>query len=164
MRGVKRKKPPMIQGVHGIDLGGGRVHLWGPRFCDIGVHRNLRRMFKEQAPIQVDPSEDECVEVVSTLPSPRDADIAREAEAALGPLETELEEKMSRDGQNATHIIHMGQALKVVREVLQPARTWIAGEHETREGYAFSFDYSDIARIHDEVMRLFYLLRNTDAP
>ena len=85
MRGLKRKKPPMIQGVHGVDLGGGRVHLWGPRFCDIGVHRNLRRMFKEQAPIQVDSSEDEGVELVSTLPSPRDADIAREAEAALDP-------------------------------------------------------------------------------
>ena len=57
----KRKAPGMAPGVHGVLVSNKRVHLWGPRFVDIGVHHNLKTMFADMAPIQVDDSDDDCV-------------------------------------------------------------------------------------------------------
>ena len=47
--------------------------------------------------------------------------------------------------------------MRVVREVLIPAWSWIAKQSDTvhREGFAFSFHESDIYRISEEVIRLF---------
>ena len=126
--------------------------------CTCGVPssaRNLRRLFKEQAPIPVDASDEEVIQC-EERPSPNGADIAREAVDILEPLEPELQEKMARDGQCATHIIHMGKALRVLREVLNPARSWIASPPIDMK---FPFEQSDVYKISDEVCRLFCTLR-----
>ena len=104
----KRKAPGMLKEIHAVLISNKRVHLWGPRFEDVGMRHNLRTMFADTAPIQLDASDEEAVPRQATLPA--SISLAQEAVDILGPLEEELETSMARDGQLATIIIH-GQSL-----------------------------------------------------
>ena len=136
----------MVKEIHGVLISNKRVHLWGPRFADVGVHRNLRTMFADMAPIQVDSSDEEAAPRQSTLPA--SSALAQEAIDILGPLEEELQTRMARDGQLATSIVHMARALTVAREMLDPARSELARREEDRST-TFRFDSSDVARVYE---------------
>ena len=78
----KRKAPGMVKEIHGVLISNKRVHLWGPRFADVGVHHNLRTMFADMAPIQVDSSDEEAAPRRSTLPA--SSALAQEAIGSVG--------------------------------------------------------------------------------
>ena len=152
----KRKAPGMVKEIHGVLISNKRVHLWGPRFADVGVHHNLRTMFADMAPIRIDSSHEEEV-VADQVTVPTVSTLAQETVDILGPLEGELEARMSRDGQLATSIIHMGKALEVIRGMLAPARTELLRTSGLTT--ALRFDASDVARMYERVIQLFATLR-----
>lgn len=155
----KRKAPGMAPGVHGVLVSNKRVHLWGPRFVDIGVHHNLKTMFADMAPIQVDDSDDDCVappQATCHTTICVEAALAQETVDILEPLEQELQSRMRQDGQLASSIIHMSKALDVVRRMLDPAKECLS---QTDPTDALRFDSSDVARVHDMVINLFCNLR-----
>ena len=150
----KRKAPGMVKEIHGVLISNKRVHLYGPRFADVGVHHNLRTMFADMGPVQVDSSDDETSAKQESLPMK--SGLAEETIDVLETLEAELEARMSRDGELSTCIIHMGKALKVVRDMLRPARAELQRSSVCVDGSAgaFDFDSSDVARVNDKVIHL----------
>ena len=125
--------------IHGVLISNKRVHLYGPRFADVGVHHNLRTMFADMGPVQVDSSEDETSAKQESLPMK--SGLAEETVDVLEPLEAELEARMSWDGELSTCVIHMGKALKVVRDTLRPARAELQRSSVCVDGSAGAFDF-----------------------
>ncbi|CAK9067816.1 unnamed protein product, partial [Durusdinium trenchii] len=117
-------------------------------------------MFADMAPIRIDSSHEEEV-VADQVTVPTVSTLAQETVDILGPLEGELEARMSRDGQLATSIIHMGKALEVIRGMLAPARTELLRTSGLTT--ALRFDASDVARMYERVIQLFATLRGADA-
>lgn len=150
----KRKAPGMVKEIHGVLVARKRVHLWGPRFADVGVYHTLQSMFDDMAPVQIDSSGEESVPPPVTL-VPDAVRLAQETVDILEPLEQELRAKMSRDGQLATSIDHMNRALQVVRERLEPARDTLHPGRCEGNPPALTFDSSDVARLYEKVVNLF---------
>ena len=158
----KRKAPGMVREIHGVLVANKRVHLYGPRFADLGVHRNIRTLLADMAPVHVASSSDEETIGVDTKTATDTAprSLAQETVDVLEPLETDLQRRLACDGQMASSIIHMWQALRVAQTMLVPARACLrrAAQSNAEGVEDFTFDSSDVARVHDKVLNLFSTL------
>ena len=158
----KRKAPGTVREIHGVLVANKRVHLYGPRFADLGVHHNIRTLLADMAPVQVASSSDEETIGVdaktATDTAPRS--LAQETVDVLEPPETDLQRRLACDGQMASSIIHMWQALRVAQTMLVPARACLrrAAQSNAEGVEDFTFDSSDVARVHDKVLNLFSTL------
>ena len=133
------------------------MHIWGPRFRDLGTYGDLKRMFGPPPVLEVVESPDipaaQCA--VESVPTQLDSDVAEEAVEWLTPLQKAVEVELRSGCHVGPTKVHLESALFSIQEMLEPATRWLQSERSrATEGFAFAFDCEDIARVQSEVVDL----------